>query len=230
MVVHTILTHGKMEYRAFTAGSERGTRRHQWLLRLAVDQNMQNVITAWYSARTKPKHEHIAAANLRKHMDLEVFLPRVRMEKLTRRGMVRVVEPLFPCYLFVRCVIEESLNAIQHTSGISKIVHFGGKIPQVPDPVIHELQECFESDDIMTLEGHLAPGDEVTVAGGAFAGMSAMVLKSLPARKRVQILLDILGRTTPVEVERDAVILKRNSLADLAPVLAASFRRESLSA
>jgi transcriptional antiterminator RfaH len=191
---------------------------------------MQTVIPAWYSARTKPKHEHIAAANLCKSMNLEVFLPRIRIEKLTRRGLVRVVEPLFPCYLFVRCVIEESLNAIQHTSGVNRIVHFGGKIPQVPDPVIQELQECFESDDVITVESQLLPGDEVTMAGGAFAGMTALVLKSLPARKRVQVLLEILGRATAVEVEREAVILKRNSLADLAPILAAPSRRESLSA
>ena len=191
---------------------------------------MQTVIPAWYSARTKPKHEHIAAANLQKSMNLEVFLPRIRSEKLTRRGLVRVVEPLFPCYLFVRCVIEESLNAIQHTSGVNRIVHFGGKIPQVPDLVIEELQDCFESDDVITVESQLSPGDEVTMATGAFAGMSALVLKSLPARKRVQVLLEILGRATPVEVEREAVILRRNSLADLAPVLAAPPRRGSLAA
>ena len=188
------------------------------------------MISAWYGARTKPKHEHIAAANLCKQLDLEVFLPRLRLEKLTRRGLVRVVEPLFPCYLFVRCVIEESLNEIQHTSGINKIVHFGGKIPQIPDAIIRELQDCFESDEVITVESRLAPGDEVTLAGGAFAGMHALVLKNLPARKRVQILLDILGRPTPVEVERDAVMLTRNSLADLAPALAAPARQETLSA
>ena len=188
------------------------------------------MISAWYSARTKPKHEHIAAANLRKNLQLEVFFPRLRMEKITRRGLVRVIEPLFPCYIFIRCVVEELLNDIQHTSGINKIVHFGGKIPAVADSIIEELQECFESDEIITVEHRLAPGDEVTVAGGAFAGMSAYVLKNLPARKRVQILLDILGRATPVEVAREALMLKKNSLADLAPVLAAPFRRESLSA
>jgi transcriptional antiterminator RfaH len=191
---------------------------------------MQVLIPAWYSARTKPKHEHIAAANLHKQLNLEVFLPRLRLEKLTRRGLVRVVEPLFPSYLFVRCVIEESLNEIQHTSGINKIVHFGGKIPQIPDCIIQELQDCFASDEMITVESHLSPGDEVTVAGGAFAGMNALVLKNLPARKRVQILLDILGRPTPVEVQRDAVMLTKNSLADLAPVLAAPSRRETLSA
>src|ERR1700693_5793092 len=103
------------------------------------------MISAWYSVRTKPKHEHIAAANLRKHLDLNVFLPRLRVEKLTRRGLVRALEALFPCYLFVRCAIEESLNDIQHTSGIKNIVHFGGKIPQVPNSVIEELQAHFES-------------------------------------------------------------------------------------
>jgi transcriptional antiterminator RfaH len=192
--------------------------------------NMQTPISAWYSARTKPKHEHIAAANLRKNMELEVFSPRLRLEKLTRRGLVRLTEPLFPCYIFVRCVIEERLNEIQHTSGVSRLVNFGGKIPAIPDAVIEELQNCFATDETITVESHLAPGDQITVASGAFAGQNALVLKNLPAKKRVQILLDILGRPTSVEVERDAVMLDKNSLADLAPILAATSRRENLSA
>jgi hypothetical protein len=51
--------------------------------------------------------------------------------------------------------------------------------------------------------------------------MSAYVLRNLPARKRVQVLLDILGRPTPVEVDRNSLVLERNSLAYLAPILAA---------
>jgi hypothetical protein len=42
----------------------------------------------------------------------------------------------------------------------------------------------------------------------------------MPTRMRVQVLLDILGRPTPVEVDRISVILERNTLADLAPALA----------
>ncbi len=191
---------------------------------------MQTTTSAWYSARTKQKHEHIAAANLRKNLELEVFSPRLRLEKLTRRGLIRVTEPLFPGYIFIYCVIEERFNEIQHTSGVNRLVTFGGKIPAVPDAVIAELKNCFETDEPVTIESHLAPGDEITVASGAFAGLNAHVLKNLPAKKRVQILLDILGQPTSVEVERDAVMLNRNSLADLAPVLAATSRREKLSA
>ncbi|HEX7653803.1 MAG TPA: transcriptional activator RfaH [Verrucomicrobiae bacterium] len=191
---------------------------------------MNSAPSAWYTARTKPKHEHIAAANLRKHLALDVFSPRLKLEKLTRRGLVTLTEPLFPCYIFVRCDLEEQLGDIQHTVGINRMVNFGGKIPAVPDDIIAELQSCFEREDIIQVDNSLEPGDEVTVSVGAFAGMSAFVLKNLPAKKRVQILLDILGRPATVEVEREAVMLKNNSLATLAPALAAPARQGRLSA
>jgi transcriptional antiterminator RfaH len=175
---------------------------------------------AWYCARTKPKHEHIAAANVRKRLNLEVFHPQLRIERATRRGVVRVVEPLFPGYIFVRCALEERLDEIQRTNGISSLVHFGSRIPTVEDSVIGELQECFEAESPLALNDCLAPGDEVVVGDGAFAGMRAFVLRVLPARQRVQVLLDILGRPTPVEVGRGSVVLESDSVANRAPILA----------
>jgi transcriptional antiterminator RfaH len=182
---------------------------------------MQVEHIAWYCARTKPKHEHIAAANVRKNLNLEVFHPRLRVERATKRGIVRLVEPLFPCYIFIRCAIEERLSEIQHTTGISSLVRFGGRIPIVNDSVIGELQECFSAEEPMMVEDSISPGDEVTVGNGAFTGMRAFVLRVLPARQRVQVLLDILGGPTPVEVDRSLVVLERDTLADRAPVLAA---------
>jgi transcriptional antiterminator RfaH len=176
---------------------------------------------AWYCARTKPKHEHIAAANVRQNLELEVFHPRLRMERATQRGVMRVVEPLFPCYIFIRCVLEENFGDVRHTSGISTLVHFGQKIPTVPDSIIEELRECFEADDPMTVEDRISPADEVIFVDGAFVGMRAFVLRVMPAKKRVQVLLEVLGGPTPVEVERSAVVLERNTLADFVPVLAA---------
>ena len=188
--------------------------------RVANQQEIDGCL-AWYCARTKPKHEHIAAANLRQNLELEVFHPRLRIERPTQRGVVRVVEPLFPCYIFIRCVLEENFSDIKHTNGISSLVHFGQKIPAVPDSIIEELRECFEADDPMTVEDRISPADEVVFVDGAFTGMRAFVLRVMPAKKRVQVLLEVLGGPTPVEVERSAVVLERNSLADFVPVLAA---------
>jgi transcriptional antiterminator RfaH len=186
--------------------------------RMKMEVQVQN--PAWYCARTKPKHEHIAAATLRKNLGLEAFLPRLRVERATKRGAMHTIEPLFPCYLFVRCVIEEMLDEIKHTNGVSSLVRFGGKTSVVEDSVIEELQDCFEADEPMTVEHRLTPGSEVFVAGGAFDGMRAHVLRNLPAKQRVQVLLDILGQPTPVEVDRSAVVLMESTVAHLAPVLA----------
>jgi transcriptional antiterminator RfaH len=177
-----------------------------------MKMEVQTESQAWHCVRTKPKHEHIAAATLRKIHSLEAFLPRLRFE--------RAIEPLFPCYLFVRCVISERLDEIKHANGVSSLVQFGGKIPVVEDFIIEELQECFEADEPMTIENRLTPGSEVTVAGGAFDGMHAHVLRNMPAKRRVQVLLDVLGQPTPVEVDRTAVVLLENTLAHMAPALA----------
>jgi transcriptional antiterminator RfaH len=182
----------------------------------------------WFAAWTKPKHEHIAAANLARSLGLEVFLPRLQLKKVTRRGWMRVTEPLFPGYLFVRCVLEDRINDIQHTTGVKRMLQFGGKFPAIPNPVIEELQKHFEGDSVVKVEDPLSAGDEVTVASGPFAGMSAYVLRTLPAKERVQILLEILGRPTAVEVGRQLLTVKQSSLAVTVPFLAAISRREML--
>jgi transcriptional antiterminator RfaH len=185
---------------------------------------INNIDLAWYCARTKPKHEHIAAGCVRDRLGLEVFYPRLRMERATQRGVVRVVEPLFPCYIFVRCVLAQNLNEIQYSSGIRTIVHFSTNIPTVPDPIIEELQDCFEGEEPMTAREVIVPGMEVLVAEGAFEGMHAVVLRVLPAKQRVQLLLNVLGRPTPVEIGRSSVTLERSNLRDLVPALAVPHR------
>jgi transcriptional antiterminator RfaH len=175
---------------------------------------------AWYCVRTQPRHEHIAAATLTRNLGLEVFHPRLKLERATRRGVMRVVEPLFPCYLFVRCCLGERLDEIRYVNGVSSLVHFGEKIPAVPEAVIDELRQCFETEEPMAVEDHLYPGAEVTVGEGAFLGFSGIVVRLLPARQRVQILLEFLGRTTIAEVERKSLTTENYSVATLVPTLA----------
>jgi transcriptional antiterminator RfaH len=176
----------------------------------------------WYCARTKPKHEHIAAASVVTRLGLEVVCPRLRVERPTRRGIVRLMEPLFPGYLFVRCVLEDKLDDLRHTNGVSSVVHFGGRVARVPDEVVAELQSHFLAEEPVVMEDSLKPGSAVVVASGAFEGMQASVLRTLPARRRVQILLEILGRPTMVEVERGWVTAEHDSLADRVPFMAAA--------
>jgi transcriptional antiterminator RfaH len=126
--------------------------------------------------------------------------------------------------LFVCCSLDERLDEIRYVTGVSSLVHFGQKIPSIPDPVIEELKQCFEAGEPMPVEDHLYPGAEVTVAEGSFLGFRGIVVRMLPARQRVQILLDFLGRTTVAEVDRKSLTVDNFSVVDLVPSLATTVR------
>ncbi len=179
-----------------------------------------NLQPAWYCVRTQPKHEHIAAASLAARLGLEVFNPRLRLERATRRGPVRLIEPVFPGYVFVRCHLAERIDQVRYVNGVSGLVHFGQRIPSVPDETIEELRQCFGGEDALVVEDRLQVGAEVTVAAGALLGSRGIVVRVLPAKQRVQILLDFLGRATVTEVDRTALTVEDRCLADLMPALA----------
>src|SRR6266480_2494442 len=124
----------------------------------------------WITSRFARQHGIAYVRSLTRNLGLEVFHPRLRMERATRRGVVRVIEPLFPCYLFVHCTLDNRLDEIRYVTGVSSLVHFGNEIPVVPDLVIEELRQCFETEEPMSVEDRLYPGAEVTVAEGAFLG------------------------------------------------------------
>jgi transcriptional antiterminator RfaH len=165
----------------------------------------QNPVAAWFCLRSQPKHEHIAAARLREG-GLGVFLPRIRFKKTSIRGPVWVTEPLFPNYLFARFHWRESAPFVRHASGVRAIVSFGATVPSVPDEVIDQLRAQIGVEEPYLIPAALAPNDGVQISGGAFHGLSAVVSQVLPAKERVRVLLNFLGRQTLVEMEQSAVL------------------------
>ena len=94
----------------------------------------------WYALRAKPKAEHLAAAHVSRLDGVDVFCPRIRFEKTTRRGRVWFVEALFPGYLFARFDLAESLRAVQSSQQVSGLVHFGTDFPTLNRAAIEELR------------------------------------------------------------------------------------------
>lgn len=193
-----------------------------------MEEARYDLCPAWYCARTKPKHEHLAARAVGQELALEVFHPRLRIERLTRRGVVRTIEPLFPCYIFVRCPSEDRLDEVRYVTGISSLVRFGLNVATVPDPVIAELKLCFEAEEPMPVEDRICPGAEVTIVAGVFRGFSGVVVRALPAKRRVQILLDFLGRASLAEVDRGSVIVEDQRMADMLPSLVVGSERQAV--
>lgn len=167
---------------------------------------------AWYCIRSKPKHEHIAARNLRRLEEVEIFNPRFRMRKSTKRGAAWVTESLFPNYLFARFPFHQLLDEVKYTQGVSSVIGFGGQYPEVPADVIDELRQNFPENDLHVADGLPKPGDTVTIATRAMFGLPGVVLRNLPGRQRVQVLLEMLGRTTMLELSLADIVLENRAV------------------
>ncbi len=164
-----------------------------------------NGSVAWFCLRSQPKHEHIAAAQLRQ-AGIEAFAPRIRFKRATRRGPAWFTEALFPNYLFARFNWNDSLRKVHHANGVAGVVHFGEKWPTIPDEVIAELRLTLGEAEIHVIEDSLKSGDEVKITGGIFNGLNAIVTQVVSSRERVCVLLEFLGRQTSVEIGRDTVV------------------------
>ena len=66
--------------------------------------------------------------------------------------------------------------------------------------------------EIKILSPDLNAGDTVEVAAGVFQGFQALVARVIPRRQRVSILLDLLGRQTAVELNRNQLIQDSQTL------------------
>src|ERR1041385_5012998 len=106
---------------------------------------------AWFCLRSQPKHEHIAARHLRQMPGVEVFLPRVRFRRKTRRGAEWTTEALFPNYLFARFDWHASLRRVHHAPGVSNVVHFGQRWPTISDNVMADLRRLFGAEQVHVL-------------------------------------------------------------------------------
>jgi transcriptional antiterminator RfaH len=164
----------------------------------------------WFCVRSQPKREHIAAAHLRKLEGVEVFNPRLRIKKPTRRGVVTFVESLFPNYIFARFDPHASFNNVRYSPSVSTIVHFGLRVASVPDETIETLKVEFGPEELIECERHLAEGDVVTIGEGPFLGMTAKVLRVLTPHQRVEVLLEFLGRHTSAIVNPNSLVVENS--------------------
>jgi transcriptional antiterminator RfaH len=161
---------------------------------------------SWFCVRSQPKHEHIAAGNLRRMLHIEVFNPRIRFKRPSKRGPVWVTESMFPSYLFAQFRWKGMLEAVRHTFGVAGVVHFGRFWPVLAGDTIRELQDLVGSEEIRLVEPSVKVGEQVEIADGAFAGFQGIVTRVMPAQQRVAVLLDFLGRQSTVELTMSGII------------------------
>jgi transcriptional antiterminator RfaH len=169
----------------------------------------------WFCVRCQTKREHIAAGHLRELEGVEVFCPRLRYRKATRRGKIWWVEPMFPGYVLAKFVISEMERAVTFCQGVRGLVRFGSEVPSVPESFVEAIKyeisnrKDADEDGLVTLTPTIEIGDEVEVANGPFQGMQGTVVAVPSSTERVKILLEFLGTPQAVDMDLFSILLPR---------------------
>ena len=160
----------------------------------------------WFAVHSKPRQEAVAEQHLN-NQGFTTYLPRIRVRKQRRGKWTKVVEPLFPRYLFIQCDPDQDNTApVRSTRGAVGLVRIGTELRSVPDEVIEFLKQAEDQDEQLRPDDTWPhqPGDRVQVLGGPFAGLEGVYLEPV-AESRAMLLLKLLGRETPVAVDMDSL-------------------------
>jgi len=163
-------------------------------------------VITWYAVYTRPQAEARALENLLRQ-GYSAYLPRYRTEIRHARHRQTVSRPLFPRYLFAG--IDRPMmrwRPILSTFGVVGIVRAGEHPNPVASQIIDALRGREAAGEFDRL-GRCAPlclGELVRVTAGALQDMFGL-LAELRDQDRVVVLLEILGRTVPAQLDIEAV-------------------------
>lgn len=161
---------------------------------------MARIEKCWYLAQLRPQSHQVALRNLDRQ-GFETFLPRIELTRRHGTGFSTRAQPLFPGYIFIEFdVLRDDWHKINSTSGVSRIVSFGGRPALVPKEIITSLLARADQNGLISSASTTEVGSEVKLLTGPFADFVAKVDVIEPDR-RVWMLIEILGRTTKVCVE-----------------------------
>jgi transcription elongation factor/antiterminator RfaH len=157
----------------------------------------------WYLVHTRPNCERKANLNL-KAQGLTTFLPEIEKTIRHARRLSNVRRPLFGRYLFVSLDIgRDAWSHINSTIGVSRLVAQEGRPAPVPFGIVEAL--LAHSDAGLTrLDHSIMQGQRVRILSGPLADFTATIVR-LDARRRVDVLLEIMGSAVSVSVERRAL-------------------------
>lgn len=158
----------------------------------------------WYTIRSKPKHEAQVEKKLR-DLNLEVFLPWIRMRRRIGTRYSWVLEPLFPGYLFSRLDLVLAGKAARYCPGVKDFVRFGSQIPEIAERIVDELMERCPEGVAQIGAPPLKKGQPVVIREGPLSGLEAVFDQEMGGKERIAVLLEFLGRQTRLIVPAEVI-------------------------
>lgn len=176
----------------------------------------------WFIIETEPQREATSAGHLIGRR-FHVYLPAVAIWSRRGRAYQWRTQPMFRGYLFLHIPLDllaGAVNRLRDIPGVRSLVHLDAVLDGAPalaavqpddmarirntEAQSFARRRAAERKQRMPYEGPLAIGDRVRVTDGPFAFEIGPVEEILDDQ-RARVLLNVLGRATPVTLPAHAL-------------------------
>jgi transcription antitermination factor NusG len=143
----------------------------------------------------------------------EVFLPLYESMRRWKDRRKLLSLPLFPCYVFLRGVLDRRLPVLT-TPGVHMIISRGERIATIPEEEIEAIRRTLEGQFRVEPHPFLRCGERVRVVRGSLEGVEG-VLTRKKNLYRLVLSVEMLAQSVAVEIDAlDVVpVAQRNVVA-----------------
>lgn len=167
---------------------------------LTLESSAADAGRMWYAVFTLPQNERSTARHLQA-CEIESFVPTYESVRVWKnRQRVKIVQALFPTYLFVKmCLTEQS--AVLRTPGVRRIVgNHKGPIP-LPGAEIEFLRSRVIGESIEP-HAELVVGERVRIKCGPMQGLEGVLMRKKNSLRFV-LTIELINQHAAVEVAAD---------------------------
>ncbi len=166
----------------------------------------------WYVVNTYSGHESKVKENLEmrtESMGMEnnifrVVIPETKEVEIKDGVKKEKTKKMFPGYVLVEMIMsDEAWYAVRNTPGVTGFIGSSGKGAK-PIPLSSmEIDKILLNEGMsrLDIENDLKEGDSVKIIDGPFKEMYGKVQTIDLENQKLNILIDLFGQETPVEVE-----------------------------
>lgn len=173
----------------------------------------------WYVVNTYSGHESKVKEKLEMRAEsmgfqdyiFRVIVPEETVYETLKDGSKKEKKKkMFPGYILVEMIMtDEAWYIVRNTPGVTGFIGSSGKGAK-PTPLLpQEIDKILANMGMtrMDVNEELTVGTKVTIVDGPFNGMSGTIDSVDVENNRLNVLIDLFGQETPVEVEMFQVSL-----------------------
>ncbi len=169
----------------------------------------ENPKARWYVVHTYSGHENKVAETLKQRAQtlnlteqiLEVLIP-VQEKIQIKRGQRKTInEKIFPGYMLVKLELtDDAWLAVRTTQGVTGFVGIGNKPTPLPKHEVQAIQKYMKMGNPQ-YKADYVEGEAVKIVDGPFNDFLGTVKSIDEGKGKVEVLVSIFGRETPVELD-----------------------------